>query len=124
MIGSAQPMLLPPPEFGKRENAARHCLAENQPHKQRGSIAAGADRTHQRLLAARTQFKRGETCRNVEADLTLHAERLQCERIGGAADQNVAAKADADRGAALRACVVAGEIARSEPRHRRVDAPG
>ena len=60
---------------------------------------------------ARAKFQALQPGRDVEADLALHAERLQRDRIVGAADQHVAADADANRRAALRAGVIAGEIA-------------
>src|SRR5689334_20871446 len=53
---------------------------------------------------------------DVESDLALHAERLQRDRVGRAADQHVAAEADADRGRALRAGIVAREITDAETR--------
>ena len=73
---------------------------------------------------SRPKFQAFQPGGDAEADLALQAERLQRDRIVGAADQHVAADADADRRAALRAGVIAGEIAGPEPRHRRVHAPG
>src|SRR6266852_7827410 len=75
-------------------------------------------------LPSRPEFQAFQPGRDVEAELALHAERLQRDRIRRAADQHVAAEPDANRRAALRADVVAREIARPEPRHRRVHAPG
>src|SRR6476646_566197 len=69
------------------------------------------------------KFQALQAGRDVEADLALHAERLERDRIVGAADQHVAAETDTARGAALRTGVVAGEVARAEPVHRREHAP-
>src|SRR5688572_25849258 len=52
-------------------------------------------------LPPRPQFQAFQSGSNADADLALHAQGLQRDRIGGAADQHVAADADAERGAAL-----------------------
>src|SRR3954469_10681865 len=74
-------------------------------------------------LPARPEFQAFQSGSNADADLALHAERLQRDRIGGAADQHIAADADAERGAALRADIIAGEVARTEPCYRREHTP-
>src|ERR1700727_3540109 len=75
-------------------------------------------------LPSRAKLEALQSGRDVEAALALHAQRLQRDRIVGTADQHIAADADADRRAALRAGVIARQIARPEPRDRRPDAPG
>src|SRR5579864_3862053 len=57
--------------------------------------------THDCWLPARTQFQAFQTGRDAQADLALQAERLKCDRVVGATDQDVAAGADADGRAAL-----------------------
>src|SRR5262245_1217547 len=75
-------------------------------------------------LTARTQFQALKARGDGDADLALHAQRLQRDRIVGAADQHIAADADAERRTALGAGIIAGEIAGPEPVHRREYAPG
>jgi hypothetical protein len=75
------------------------------------------------LLPPRPQFQPFDAQRKIDSDLALYTERLQRDRVRRAADQHVAAEADPERRAALCAGVVAGQIARSEPRYRRVDGP-
>src|ERR1700752_5367066 len=75
-------------------------------------------------LTARAQFQAFQTRGDGNADLALHAERLQRDRIVGATDQHIAADADADRCATLCASVIAGEIAGPKPGDRGIDAPG
>src|SRR5258705_1925261 len=75
-------------------------------------------------LSSRPQFQAFQPGRDADADLALHAKRLQRDRIVRSADQRVAADADTERRAALRAGIVAGKVARSKPRHRRKHAPG
>src|SRR5882757_343191 len=77
-----------------------------------------------KALPPRPQFQAFQSGRDADADLALHAERLQRDRIVRSADQRVAADADAERRAALRTGVVAGKVARPKPRHRRKHAPG
>src|SRR5947207_2392316 len=74
-------------------------------------------------LPSRAKFQALKPGGHAQADLALNAERLQRDRIVRTADQHVAAQADADRRAALRAGVGARQIARPEPRDRRIDAP-
>src|SRR5262249_31971308 len=76
------------------------------------------------FLTSRPEFQTLEPGGDVEADLTLQAQRLQRDRVVGAADQPIAAATDANRCAALRAGIIAGEITRPEPVDRRVDGPG
>src|SRR5712672_4813157 len=75
-------------------------------------------------LPSRPKFEAFQPGCDTKADLPLDAERLQSDRIGRAAHQNIAAEADADRRAALCAGIIAREIAGPEPRDRRIHAPG
>src|ERR1700722_3377152 len=75
-------------------------------------------------LASRTQFQAFKSGGDVQTNLALQAQRLQRDRIIGAADQHVAAGADADRGATLRASIIAGEIAGSQAPDGGKHAPG
>src|SRR5450759_3014222 len=75
-------------------------------------------------LPSRPKFQAFQPGRETNADLALHAERLQRDRIRRAAHQHVAADPDPERRAALRAGVVAREIAGPEPRDGGIDAPG
>src|SRR5438067_1421399 len=90
----------------------------------RASGLASPNEVPAATLPSRPQFQALEPRGDVQTDLTLQAEWLQRDRIVRPADQEVAASTDADRRAALRARVVAGEIARPKPRDWRVDAPG
>src|SRR4051794_880630 len=83
--------------FGKRENVAGE-------FRYLGMQCSGRDPARyptKVASAARPQFQALEPRGNADADLALHAERLQCDRIIGAADQHVAADADAKRRTAL-----------------------
>src|ERR1044072_906528 len=51
----------------------------------------------ERSLAPRPQFQAFQPGSNADADLPLHAQWLQRDRIGGSAAQHVAADADAER---------------------------
>src|SRR3954467_2951860 len=75
------------------------------------------------VSAERLQLDIGNSGRHVQAGLALHAERLQREGIRGAADQEVAAAADADRRVGADAAVIAGEFAAADPGVRRVHRP-
>src|SRR5215470_4289030 len=75
-------------------------------------------------LTARTQFQALQTRGDGDTNLALHAERLQRDRIVGAADQHITANPDAECRAALGAGIIAGEIAGPEPVHWREHAPG
>jgi hypothetical protein len=68
--------------------------------------------------AAGAQFKRFETGRDAEPDLTLDAQWLQRNCIIGAAIEPVRAHADTSGRAALRATIAARQITRSEPADR------
>jgi hypothetical protein len=81
---------------------------------------AGAARQPGKTLPSRPKFQACQPGRDTQTDLPLHAERLQRDRIRRAAHQHIAAEPDAERRAALRAGIIAREIARPEPRHRRV----
>ena len=63
-------------------------------------------------LTPRAQFQALETGGDVDPDLALDTERLQGDRIGGAADQHIAADTDAERRTALGAGIIAREVAR------------
>src|SRR5258705_12721452 len=54
-------------------------------------------------LTPRPQFQAFQSGGNADANLALHAQGLQSDRIRGAADQHIAADTDAERRAALRA---------------------
>src|SRR5277367_2351595 len=110
-------MLRPSRDFGKREK--RRCAASSASRRFPASWGRA-----KRELPSRPQFQALQPGCDVEADLTLQAERLQRDRIGRTTDQNVAAAAHADRRAAWRTSIVAGKITRPEPRHRRIYAPG
>src|SRR5581483_697151 len=106
--------------FGKEEN---RCGASTKESFRRLVIARR--RTSRAwVLSSRTQFQAFQTGGDAQADLALQAERLKRDRVVGAADQHVAAGTDADSRAALRASIIAGEIARTEPLRRREHAPG
>src|SRR6266700_8326790 len=117
LIGSAALMVPLHRRFGKPEK--RRCGASQRAHQ----ILPRMQRNGEKL-PPRSKFQAFQAGRDAEADLALDAERLQRDRIRRAADQHVAADPDADRRAALRAGVIAREIAGPEPRHRRVHAPG
>src|SRR4051812_31546260 len=61
--------------------------------------------------AGRGQVELHDAARNVQAGLALHADRLQRVRIGGTANQEVAAEADANRRIGANAAVAAGQRA-------------
>src|SRR4051812_1562938 len=120
MIGSANADALPVPEIWQASNVAAvrrryFLLSRREVEEERFGW--------RRVSTSRAEFQALEAGGDVEADLALHAERLERDRIVGAADQHVAAETDTDRGAALRTGVVAGEVARAEPVHRREHAP-
>src|ERR1700733_8553221 len=75
------------------------------------------------LSAARPKFQAFQPGCDAEADLALHTQRLQRDRVVGTADQRVTADPDANRSTTLCAGVIAGEIAGPEPGDRGVDAP-
>src|SRR5215468_5021235 len=88
------------------------------------SSSAGADSTTIDCeLTTWPEFQAFEARSDVESDLALHAERPERDRIVGAADQHVAPQADTDRRAALRAGIVAREVAGPEAVDRREHAP-
>src|SRR5471030_3168603 len=72
----------------------------------------------------RLQLDIGYSGRDVQPGLALQADRLQCVGIGRAADQEVAAAPDANRGVGANAAIIAGEIAASNPARRRIHRPG
>ncbi|MHC2402946.1 hypothetical protein ACVMGC_007490 [Bradyrhizobium barranii subsp. barranii] len=116
MIGSANADALPVPEIWQASKiaAVRRCRDRAGPTRS----------AHAKLSTTRTEFQTLEAGGDVEADLALHAERLERDRIVGATDQCVATDTDADRGAALRAGIIAREITGAEPIDRREHAPG
>src|SRR3954454_7709147 len=72
----------------------------------------------------RLELDSGDGGCEVETGLALHADRLQRIGITRAADQKVAAEADADRRAGADAAIGAGEFAALKPTGRRTDGPG
>ena len=64
-------------------------------------VMAAAPERHRR------QFKIGNSRRDVETGLPLHADRLQRVGILRTADQKIAAAADADRGVCADTAVIA-----------------
>ncbi len=68
-------------------------------------MTAAAAQSHRR------QFEIGDAGRDVQPGLALHADRLQRIGVRRAADQKIAAAADADRGVGADAAVIAGEFA-------------
>ena len=74
--------------------------------------------------ANRLKLKARDASRDIQSGLPLHADRLQPIGIAGAADQEVAAAADADRRIGADAAIAAGKLAVSEPCGRRTDGPG
>src|SRR4249920_2783402 len=80
VIGSANPMLRPSRDFGKRENvAALHRDASRETVLSRASRSDGK-------LPSRPEFQAFQSGGDAEADLALHAQRLQRDRIRRAAD--------------------------------------
>src|ERR1700682_4612571 len=74
--------------------------------------------------ANRLQLEAGAPAGDVQSGLALRADRLQRKGMGWAADQEIAAAADADRSVGADAAITAGEIAASEPAVRRIHRPG
>ena len=72
----------------------------------------------------RLQFEAGDAGSDVQSGLALHAERLQRVGVGGTADEEIAAAADADRRVGADAAIAAGEFAAPEPGIRCIDSPG
>src|SRR5687768_16770214 len=73
VIGSADWMLRPSRDFGKQENVAAL-------HRER-------DRSASEELTPRPEFQAFQSDSNADANLALHAQGLQRDRIGGAADR-------------------------------------
>src|SRR5258708_38020517 len=72
----------------------------------------------------RLQIDVGDPGRDIQSGLALHADRLQRVGIRRAADQKVAAKADADGSVGADAAVIAREIAAPTRAGRRIHRPG
>src|ERR1700733_867584 len=72
----------------------------------------------------RLQIDTGNSGRDVQPGLALHADRLQRVGILRTADQKITAEADADRGVGADAAVIARESAASNPAFRCVHRPG
>ena len=72
----------------------------------------------------RLQLEIGDAGRDVQSGLALHADRLQRVGIRRAADQEIAAAADADRRIGADAAIIAGEFAAPDPAGRRIHRPG
>lgn len=73
----------------------------------------------QRGYIGRAQFQTRHSGRHIEAGLRLSTNGLQRKGVVGAADHRIGAHPDADRGVALHATVIAGEIARMDDTGRR-----
>src|SRR5438067_3889840 len=115
-------------DFGKREMLLRCIVADGaiaccRSGKRQGSnsLCAGNEmillamtQSKRDRLSPRPQFQALQPGRDADADLALHAERLQRDRVVRAADQRVAADADAEGRAALRADVITRKIARPQ----------
>jgi len=82
------------------------------------------------MMPARTggdvglQLDAGDAGRDVQPGLALHADRLQRVSIRGAADQEIAAAADADRCIGADATIGARKFTISEAVVRCIDGPG
>src|SRR6185312_16924697 len=74
--------------------------------------------------ADRLELEPGDTGRDIQSSLALHADRLQRIGVALTTDQEIAAAADADRRIGADAAIGAGEIAVTEPRVRCIDRPG
>ena len=72
----------------------------------------------------RRQFEVGNSRRDIEPGLALHANRLQRVGIRRTADQKIAAEADAHGRIGADPAVITGEIAAPNPIGRRVHRPG
>src|ERR1700742_45734 len=107
-------MLFLPQRFGKEENRCGASTIESF----RRPAGGGGGPANWLKLSSGTQFQTFESGGDAQPNLALQAERLQRDRVVGATDQHVATGADADRRTALRAGVIAGDIARSEPPRR------
>jgi hypothetical protein len=84
---------------------------------------SGGDRGRLPNLAPVTQRHRGDAGGDIETGIALDADRLQRDRAVGAADQNIGADPDADRGAAGGADIIAGERTRPQAGGRREHCP-
>ena len=71
----------------------------------------------------RTQVDVDNACDGAEAGLTLQAQRLQRDRIVGAADQQVGADADTRRGVGAHTAEMTGKRTAANPMARRVHDP-
>ena len=129
--------------FNERPAAIRRRLRlRTGSHKKRGPLDAGlsqtsrsivlvmvtmmmtAVRTAGRANVGRTQLDIDDAGNSGEAGLALQAERLQRERIGRTADEEVRADADADSRVGANATVVTGESARAHAIGRSMHGPG
>src|ERR1700722_15002555 len=116
LIGSAAWMLPPRRRFGKPENvAAVHPCAPDDRLRDKViqtvlTIRLLCFRLQmtgvQTPLASRPKFQAFQPGRYTEADLALHADRLQRDRIVRAAYQRIAPDPDANRRASLSAGVI------------------
>jgi hypothetical protein len=66
----------------------------------------------------RRELEIGHPGRDVQAGLSLHADRLQHIGVGRAANQEIAAAANAHRRIGADAAVRTGKLAATEPRGR------
>src|ERR1700719_4772146 len=72
-----------------------------------------------RRAIGRAQFQTRHAGRHIEAGLRLGTNGLQRKGVVGAADHRIGTPPDTDRGIALHATVIAGEIARMDDSGRR-----
>ena len=113
------PMALPPPGFvvcraTRSRRSARHRSSQGTGRdKGRTGAPARLGGPEQRPTVRRASSC-GDAGGDVEADLALDAERLEGEGAVGAADQDVGAEAETDRGFRRDAAVGAGERADRE----------
>src|SRR5690242_17399356 len=74
--------------------------------------------------ADRLELDAGNAGGDIQAGLSLHADRLQCIGIARTADQEVAPATDADRRIGADPAITASKLAKTEPGRRRADRPG
>src|SRR5579871_61351 len=74
--------------------------------------------------ANRLELDSGNAGGDIQAGLSLHADRLQRVGVARTADQEVTAAADADRRIGADPAVIASKLAIAEARRRRADRPG
>src|SRR6516162_11389533 len=88
-----------------------------------GPLVAGYSAAVARSLRLIAQADRSDAGRDVEAGIAFDADRLQRDRVVGAADQHIGAGPDPDSGAAGGADIVAVQRTRSQIGSRREYRP-